>query len=75
MFRDVIGGHGGCGWAFRGTSVAVDAVVRVDVQHLFAFVKTIARADGNAVGIFATKTRLGHYVSHVNLPFGKIRLH
>ena len=53
---------------FVEARIAVDALVWVDVQHVLAIAKAIAGANNNAVGVFATETRLGDNVSHA-LPF------
>jgi hypothetical protein len=50
--------------AFAAAGVAIDARVRIDEEHAFAFVKAVARADDDAIAVFAAETRLGHNVSH-----------
>ena len=50
--------------AFRHASFAIDALIRMNVQHLLTFIKTFNRADDDAIGVFAAKARLGNYMSH-----------
>ena len=45
--------------ALRDARLAVDAVVRVDVEHLLPFVEAIAGADRDAVGVLATDAGFG----------------
>src|SRR4029450_13384446 len=44
-------GEDGLDRALRHARLAVDAVGRVDVQHLLVLVETLHRADGYAVGV------------------------
>jgi hypothetical protein len=46
------------------TGAAVDALVRVNVEHFVPFVETLYRAHNDAIGVLATKTGLGNDVSH-----------
>src|SRR5262245_48604503 len=55
--------------ALDSALVAVDAIIRADVQHLLAFVEAIARADRHAIGILATKAGRRHNVSHFAASF------
>src|SRR6185437_14474391 len=55
------------GRAFRLTYAAIDAFVRVDDEHVFAFVKAVHRADFDAVGIFALNAGFSDDVSHPRL--------
>ena len=50
--------------ALRDAGLAVDALVRVDVEHLGPFVEAIDRADDHAVGVLAVEAGLGDDVSH-----------
>jgi hypothetical protein len=50
--------------AFGNTCFAIDALIRVDVEHLFALIKALDRTDDDAVGILAGKARLRNHVSH-----------
>ena len=50
--------------ALRNASFAVDAFIRVDVQHLLPLVETLDGADDYAVRVLAAKTRLRYDVSH-----------
>ena len=54
--------------AFDSARIAIDAIVRIDIQHLITLVKALARANHHAVGVFAAKAWSGHDVSHV-VPF------
>jgi hypothetical protein len=51
-------------WAFGDASFAVDALIRVDVEHVCAFVKAFDGADHYAIGVSAAYARLSHNVSH-----------
>jgi hypothetical protein len=55
FLRNLFVAKDGFNWAFWFAAVAVNATFGVDVQHLFAFMKAIARAYYDAVGIFAAK--------------------
>src|SRR5262245_46529131 len=50
--------------AFRHAGLAVDAVVRIDVQHLLVLVEALHRTDDAAVGVLAVVTRSSDDVSH-----------
>ncbi len=50
--------------AFRDASFAVDALFGVDVEHLFALIKALDRANNYAIGVSATNTGLGNNVGH-----------
>src|SRR5690606_11109544 len=56
------------GRAFRFTYAAVDALVGIDDEHVFAFVETIDRADLDAVRIFAANAIIGHDIRHRRTP-------
>ena len=49
---------------FAAAGVAMDAGVRIDEQHTLAFVKAVAGADDDAVGVLAAETRFRHDVGH-----------
>jgi hypothetical protein len=51
-------------WTFRDALVAVDALGGIDIQHLVALTEAIARADYDAVSVFATETGRCDNVSH-----------
>ena len=53
------------GGAFGNTSVAVDAVVGVDVDHVLVFVKTFHWANGQASFIFTANAGLSDDHGHV----------
>jgi hypothetical protein len=65
---DVVLVENGFNRAFRDTRFAVDAFVRVDVQHGLAFVETLYGANDNAIRIATAITGLGDDVSHANAP-------
>src|SRR5690606_976929 len=50
--------------AFGHTGFTVDAFIRMDVQHLFAFVEAFHRADDHTVGVLTTVTGLGNHMRH-----------
>ncbi len=51
--------------AFRFTDPTVDAFVRVNDEHILAFIEAIDRANFNAVHIFAFDTVVGDEIGHV----------
>ena len=51
------------------TRIAVDTMVRVNVEHLFPFVKAITRADDDAVRVLAAKAWFRNDISHDFNPF------
>src|SRR5258708_6744113 len=59
--------------AFRHAGLAVDAVVRVDVQHLLALVEALHRADRDTVGVLAAVTGLGDDEGHERLLAMRVR--
>jgi hypothetical protein len=54
--------------ALGDTGFAVDAFIRVDVEHGFPFVEAFYGANNNAIRISAAITGLGDDVSHANAP-------
>lgn len=56
-------------WALGNACFTVDALLRVNVEHFFALVKTFHGANNYAVGITATHTWLGDDVSHASATF------
>src|SRR5689334_706519 len=57
----------GVGGAFRLAHAAVDALVRMDDQHVLALVETIYRANLDAVGVLALDAGFSDDVSHPTL--------
>ena len=57
----------GLGGAFRFANTAIDALIRMNDEHVLAFVKAIDRANFNAIGIFAFDTGIVDDVSHPRL--------
>jgi hypothetical protein len=62
--RDVVFVKNCLDGAFRHARVTVNALNGIDVQHLLPFVKAIARADDDAIGVLAAGARLGHNIGH-----------
>src|SRR5262245_59490568 len=52
------------GRAFRLADAAVDTLIRVDDEHVLAFIKAIDRTDLDAVHIFALDAIVGHDIGH-----------
>ena len=50
--------------AFGDAGFAVDALIRVDIEHLLAFVEAFHRANDHAIRVFAGKARLAYDVGH-----------
>src|SRR5262249_12936858 len=50
--------------AFRDARLTIDAIDRVDVQHLLSLVETFHRADRGAVGVLAALTGFGDDEGH-----------
>src|SRR5205814_9070088 len=50
--------------AFGDASFAVNALIRMDVEHLLPFIKALNRADDDAVGVLAAEAGLANDVSH-----------
>ena len=55
--------------AFCYARFAVDALIRMDVKHLFSLVKALDRAYHHTVGVPASHARLGYNVRHVFIPY------
>jgi len=64
FFREVVFMEDRLDGAFGDARFAVDAFIRVDVQHLLAFIETLDRADNNAIGVFAAEAGLSNNVGH-----------
>jgi hypothetical protein len=64
LFRNIVLVENGFYWAFWNTSLTVNALIRVDVEHLIAFVKALDRAHYNTIGIAASVARFGYYMCH-----------
>ena len=54
----------GFGRAFRLADTAIDAFIRVDDEHILAFVETVDRADLDAIHIFALDAIFHDNVGH-----------
>src|SRR5262249_29959256 len=59
-------GEDGLDGALRHARLAVDAVGRVDVEHLLVLVEALDRANGNAIGVLAVVAGLANGVGHRN---------
>ena len=55
------------GRAFRFADTAIDALIRMNDEHILAFIEAIDRANFNAVGIFAFNAGIVDDVSHPGL--------
>ena len=62
--RYVIFVEDGLDGAFGHAGFAIDAFIRMDVEHVCAFVKAFDGADHYAIGVSAAHARLSHNVSH-----------
>jgi hypothetical protein len=51
--------------AFGNARFAIDTLFGMDVEHLVALVEALHGANDNAIGVFASRARLGNDVSHV----------
>jgi hypothetical protein len=59
--------------AFGLTDAAVDAFIRVDDQHVLAFIETVDGTDFDAVHVFALDAVFGDNIGHSGVP-GELRL-
>jgi len=59
--------------AFGDTGVAIDALLRVDIELLLVLVKTIARTDDHAVCVLAVMTGLANDIGHELSSFPVVR--
>jgi hypothetical protein len=67
IFRNVVLMEDCFDRAFRYARLAIDALIRMDVEHLLPFVEAFDRANHNAIGVFATEARLANDVSHTSI--------
>ena len=49
---------------FRFANAAVNALIRMDEEHRWAFVETFDGANHDAIGVTAAIARFGNYVCH-----------
>src|SRR3954470_17952687 len=61
-------GQDGLGRAFGLADAAVDALVRVDDEHVVALVEAVDRADLDAIHVLALDAGLGDHVGHGGPP-------
>jgi hypothetical protein len=60
-------------WALRNAGFAIDALVRVDIEHLLALVEALHGAHHHAIGVLAAEAGFGNDMSHgLFSPFGVI---
>src|SRR5260221_3079082 len=65
LFEPVLGIRlDGLGGALRLANAAIDALVRVDDEHILALIKAVHRTDLNAVHVFAFNTVFDDDVGH-----------
>ena len=64
FLRDVVRQEDRFDGAFGHTGLAVDAFVRMNLNHHLAFVKTFNRTDNYAICVLAPVTRLANDVRH-----------
>jgi hypothetical protein len=50
--------------ALGNACLTIDALIGMDVEHLFPFVEALYGANNDAIGIAAAYARLGNNVSH-----------
>src|SRR5882762_4804491 len=62
--------HDRLGGAFRFANAAIDAFIRVDDQHVLAFVEAIHRANFDAIHVLALDAGFGDDISHVGYSSG-----
>src|SRR5262249_38857671 len=55
-------------WAFGDALNAINACLRIDIQHLVALAKRVHRTHNDAVRVPATKARAGNNMSHDETP-------
>jgi len=65
LVRDVVLVEDGFNGAFGNACFAINTLFGVDVEHLIAFVEALYWANDDAIGVFASRARLGNNVSHV----------
>lgn len=66
LFRQVISVENRCHRALRNTGLAIDALLRVNEEDRFAFVKTLDRTNNDAVGVLAVETGFSNNMCHGN---------
>jgi hypothetical protein len=64
LSRNIVLMENGLDRALGDASLAIDALIGMDVEHLFPFVEALYGANNNAIGIAAAYARLGNNVSH-----------
>lgn len=65
LFRNVVFVKDCFDGAFRNARFAIDTLFGVDVEHLISLVEALYGANDDAIGVFASRARLGNNVSHV----------
>ena len=69
MFRKVVFVEDRFDRTLGDAGFAVDALIRMDVEHLLAFVEAFHGADDDAIGVFAPVAGLSDNVGYVFVPF------
>ena len=67
-FRDAVFLENGLSWAFGNAGTTFDALIGVNEQHRFPFVKAVAGADDDALGVFAAKAGFRDNHCHGSVP-------
>ena len=62
--RSLYIGQNGLSWAFWLADAAVNALVRMDDEHILAFIKAVHRADFDAILVLAADAGVGDNVGH-----------
>ncbi len=65
----------GFNWARRYACATVDAVIRINDQHVTVLVETFDRAFGDAIGVLAITTRFSHHMRHGKSSNKSTKLH
>ena len=60
-------GKNGIGWAFGDADGAINALIRMDDEHILALIEAIDRADLDAVHIFALDAVFDDDIGHERL--------
>jgi len=77
VFRDELGPFTG-DFIFRengvyrtdgGTGIAIDAFIRIDIQHIVSLVETFHGTDLGAIAVFTIHAGLTHDIGHFLSPF------
>src|SRR5690242_1458204 len=64
VLGDVVLVEDGLNRTLGNAGFAVDAFIRMDVEHLLPFVEALDRANDHAIGVFAAEASLDDNMSH-----------